>query len=64
MKMNLISRDTLFEICINMYLKHVRVSSNIQPQHRSLTMESTITQVLLFYKRYVYPFHVTHLLNP
>ena len=23
-----------------------------------------ITQVLLFYKRYVYPFHVIHLLNP
>ena len=27
-------------------------------------MKSTITQVLLFYKRYVYPFPVIHLLNP
>ena len=64
LKMNLLSPDTLFEICTYMYLKHLRVSLTIQPKHQSSTMKSTITQVLLFYKRYVYPFPVIHLLNP
>ena len=53
LKMNLISPNTLFEICTYMYLKHVRVSYTIQPKHQSSRMKSTITQVLLFYKRYV-----------
>ena len=64
LKMNLLSPDTLFEICTCMYLKHVRVSKTIQPKYQSSTMKSTITHVLLFYKRYMHPFPVIHLLNP
>ena len=64
LKMNLISPDTLFEICTYIYLINVCVTYTIQPKHQSSTMKSTITQVVLFYKRFVYPFPVIHLLNP
>ena len=52
LKMNLISPVILIEICAYMYHKHVRVSYTTQPKHQSSTMKSTITQLLLFYKRY------------
>ena len=54
--MNLISPDTLFEICTYMFLKHVRVSKTIKPKLQSSTMKSTITQGLLFYKKICVPF--------
>ena len=61
LKMNLISPDTLFEISIYMYLKQVRI---LNYTTKISTMKSSITQVLLFYKRCVYHFPLIHLLNP
>ena len=62
--MNLISPDSLFEICTYMYLKHARESSTIQAKHQSSTMKSTVTQDFIFYKRSVYPFPVAQILKP
>ena len=62
--MNLINPDTyaqvLFEICTYMYLKRVHVSLTIRAKNQS----STKTKVLLFHKRFMYPFHMVQILDP
>ena len=56
LQMNLISPDTLFEVCIYMYLKHARVSKTMQAKHQSQTMKSTIPQDLIVLKKICAPF--------
>ena len=49
---------------VHIYHKHVHVPLTKQAKNHFFTMESTVTQILLFHKRSVYPFPGVQILNP